>query len=308
MPTDLKLSNNNNSNRLLNSRPKRTRQSSSLLNMMNTVVEEGTDLTEDEECRTADLTMSDNLSATTSCASEASSRGSNGSANAPPLLDFIGNTCMASAWFTSCFPCAVVDINDSDDYVVDRLSRESAMHTMYGTTTASSSSLNNINSNNNNNTNNIMTSSVVTPERDVRGGGRDKQSVMYVRLPESKDGAEEKDEDEGRRWTNDLDNAPIHTVASVIQEEDDDDDDDAGDDLDAHPDDVSPDDDDDSGILDDSRVPTPPIHEALRVHCEGEEEREREERANMLRSQQRPNKKKKFGMKKLFGRRNKGKC
>lgn len=62
-------------------------------------------------------------------ASEASSRASNTSQ--PPLLDFIGNTCMASAWFTSCFPCAVVDINDSDDYVVDKLSRESAMNVMY---------------------------------------------------------------------------------------------------------------------------------------------------------------------------------
>lgn len=62
-------------------------------------------------------------------ASEASSKASNNSQ--PPLLEFIGATCMASAWFTSCFPCAVVDINDSDDYVVDKLSRESVMNVMY---------------------------------------------------------------------------------------------------------------------------------------------------------------------------------
>ena len=63
-------------------------------------------------------------------ASEASSKGSNNSE--PPLLDFIGTACMASAWFTSCFPCAVVDINDSDNKVVDKLSRQSAMNAMYG--------------------------------------------------------------------------------------------------------------------------------------------------------------------------------
>lgn len=50
----------------------------------------------------------------------------------PPLLDFINATCMATARLASCFPCAVVDINDSDDYVVDRLSRENAMYVMYG--------------------------------------------------------------------------------------------------------------------------------------------------------------------------------
>lgn len=50
----------------------------------------------------------------------------------PPLLDFINATCMATARLASCFPCAVVDINDSDDYVVHRLSRESAMNVMYG--------------------------------------------------------------------------------------------------------------------------------------------------------------------------------
>ena len=71
-------------------------------------------------------TVPDNISDT---ASEASSNGSYN--NQPPLLDFVGSMCVASAWFTSCFPCAVVDINDTDDRVVHNLSRESAMSMMY---------------------------------------------------------------------------------------------------------------------------------------------------------------------------------
>ena len=62
-------------------------------------------------------------------ASEVSSKASDTSQ--PPLLDFIGNACEVSSWFSSCFPCAVVDINDGDDHVVNKLSRESAMHVMY---------------------------------------------------------------------------------------------------------------------------------------------------------------------------------
>jgi len=61
--------------------------------------------------------------------SESSSKGSNHSQN--PLLDFMGAACMGSAWFTNCFPCAIVTINDRDDRVVDELSRESAMNAMY---------------------------------------------------------------------------------------------------------------------------------------------------------------------------------
>ncbi len=71
-------------------------------------------------------TVPDNVSDT---ASEASSNGSYN--NQPPLLDFMGSMCVASAWFTSCFPCAVVDINDTDDRVVQNLSRENAMNFMY---------------------------------------------------------------------------------------------------------------------------------------------------------------------------------
>lgn len=275
MPTDLKS--NNSAGR--NSRPKRTRQASSLHHMMNTVEEE-TSIEEDQ--RTAE-TIPDHLSTS---ASEASSRGSNGS-QAPPLLDFIGNTCMASAWFTSCFPCAVVDINDSDDYVVDRLSRESAMNTMYGTSPDKNNG--------------------VAPEKGdvVEGGGRDKRNVMYVRLPES----EETTEEEEGKFANDPDAsspAPIGAVPSVIREESsEDDDDDAMEDvsLDEQP---SPcmglavpatppfPEREDSGILDDARVPTPPIHAALQAHCEE-------------RPVHSPPKKKRFGMKKLFSRRSKGK-
>jgi len=72
----------------------------------------------------------------------------------PPLLDFINATCMSTARLASCFPCAVVDINDSDDYVVDRLSRESAMNVMYG-----SSSI----SNNNNNATTTTPASINSP-------------------------------------------------------------------------------------------------------------------------------------------------
>jgi hypothetical protein len=71
-------------------------------------------------------TVPDNVSDT---ASEASSNVSYN--NHPPILDFMGTMCVASAWFTSCFPCAVVDINDTDDRVVHNLSRESAMNFMY---------------------------------------------------------------------------------------------------------------------------------------------------------------------------------
>lgn len=78
-----------------------------------------------DENRTV-ATVPENISDT---ASEASSSSNN---NQPPLvLDFMGSMCVASAWFTTCFPCAVVDINDTDDRVVHNLSRERAMNFMY---------------------------------------------------------------------------------------------------------------------------------------------------------------------------------
>lgn len=75
------------------------------------------------------LMTSDAATVSTAASDGAASEASRGSQ--PPLLDFIGNACEASSWFTSCFPCAVVDINDGDDYVVNKLSREAAMHVMY---------------------------------------------------------------------------------------------------------------------------------------------------------------------------------
>jgi hypothetical protein len=71
-------------------------------------------------------TPPDNMSVSVS---EASTIGSIHSQ--PPLLDFVGAACCASSWFTSIFPCAILDINDNDDLVVDKLSRESAMNVMY---------------------------------------------------------------------------------------------------------------------------------------------------------------------------------
>eukprot|EP00970_Alexandrium_tamarense_P000278 scaffold31_cov198-Alexandrium_tamarense.AAC.19 len=96
------------------SRSKRTRQSSTLGGLLFQVDEGNED-------------QPDHISTS---ASEASSRNSQNSE--PPLLDFIGHACMASTWFTSCFPCAVVDINDGDDNVADKLTRASAMNVMYG--------------------------------------------------------------------------------------------------------------------------------------------------------------------------------
>ena len=69
----------------------------------------------------------DQVSTSASEASNSSSKNSQ-----PPLLDFIGTTCTASTWFTSCFPCAVVDINHCDDGMVSKLNRSNAMSVMYG--------------------------------------------------------------------------------------------------------------------------------------------------------------------------------
>jgi hypothetical protein len=71
-------------------------------------------------------TMTDDVSVSES---DTSSKGSNHSQH--QLLEFMEATCMGSSWFTSCFPCVIVTINDSDDVVVDKLSRESAMNAMY---------------------------------------------------------------------------------------------------------------------------------------------------------------------------------
>lgn len=56
------------------------------------------------------------------------------SSQGPKILDFIGATCEVTSWFSSCFPCAVVDIDEQDGRVVNRLSTESAMNVMYSPT------------------------------------------------------------------------------------------------------------------------------------------------------------------------------
>lgn len=174
----------NNRNNMLKAHPKRTRGLASFQKM---TLDETID---EEDCSTLD-TAPDHISTSTS---EASSMRSN--ASQPPLLDFIGNTCEAAAWFTSCFPCAVVDFNDNDDYVVDKLSRESAMNVMYA--------------NSNHNIGGDSNSLRVTPDSSpLRGHGKrsqymeDDKNVIYVRLPEQLVKVDE----------------PLHTVPSVIQED-----------------------------------------------------------------------------------------
>ena len=52
----------------------------------------------------------------------------------PKILDdFIGATCEVTSWFTPCFPCTVVNINEEDGHVADKLSKERAMNVMYAT-------------------------------------------------------------------------------------------------------------------------------------------------------------------------------
>jgi len=70
---------------------------------------------------------------------QVSTSGSEGSASnssqAPKILDFIGATCEVTSWFTSCFPCTVVKIDEQDGHVMDKLSKESAMNVMYNSPT-----------------------------------------------------------------------------------------------------------------------------------------------------------------------------
>ncbi|KAL7544727.1 hypothetical protein ACHAWF_008089 [Thalassiosira exigua] len=160
---------------------KRTRQASSLKEMWLEKV--------DEEDQQTLETVPDNQSTS---ASEASSKGSNHS-QPPALLDFINNTCVASAsysaWFTNCFPCAVVDINESDDYVVDKLSRRSAMNVMYMNQSAASTDV---------------------PEEKMNHTRSDQEkNLLFVQTPDLEQKPSE---------------APIsmiHSMPSIIQEEED---------------------------------------------------------------------------------------
>ena len=49
----------------------------------------------------------------------------------PPPRDSVGDACMELDCFSCSFPCAIVDIDDTDQFVVDKLSREKAMDAMY---------------------------------------------------------------------------------------------------------------------------------------------------------------------------------
>ncbi|KAL3785007.1 hypothetical protein ACHAW5_000329 [Stephanodiscus triporus] len=167
--------------------PKRTRQGSSLKQMM---------ILDDID----ETTPPDNISVS---ASEASTKGSNHSQ--PPILDFVGAACFASSWFTSCFPCAILDINDNDNLVIDKLSRESAMNVMYS---------NNFGDN-----------------KKYQDSHREKDSnVIFVRLPEQEKSdiphnysipsviVEDSDEDEAidsMSLNDDSDNMPIVIIPSV---------------------------------------------------------------------------------------------
>lgn len=114
---------------------KRVRQSSSLAEMMLGGGQEGRQQTSSPleqlaECsREGETSPSpvppDHVSTSASEASESND------SQTPKMLDFIGATCQVSSWFTSCFPCTIVDINEYDDRVMDKLSRESAMNVMY---------------------------------------------------------------------------------------------------------------------------------------------------------------------------------
>lgn len=84
-------------------------------------------VTEEDENQTDDEGSPPDQASTS--ASEASDNSKN---SQPPLLDFLDAACSASTWFTSCFPCAVVDINNCDDNVVAKLDRSNAMSVMYG--------------------------------------------------------------------------------------------------------------------------------------------------------------------------------
>mmetsp|Transcript_16021 Transcript_16021/g.24234 ORF Transcript_16021/g.24234 Transcript_16021/m.24234 type:complete len:267 (+) Transcript_16021:73-873(+) len=101
---------------------KRERQASSLSDMLGQPLELVAESSREEG---ESPCPPDNIS--TSASEDSASNGS----QAPKILDFIGATCEVTSWFTSCFPCAVVDIDEQDGRVMDRLSKESAMNTMY---------------------------------------------------------------------------------------------------------------------------------------------------------------------------------
>jgi len=107
---------------------------------------------------------------------------------------------MASAWFTSCFPCAVVDIDDNDNCVVDKLSRESAMNVMYA----------------NNASSKVMPGA--SQRRGIQTRGSDQEeNMIFVQLPPPPSNQQEQ---ASRLSSGGMNHhpVPLHSVPSVIQE------------------------------------------------------------------------------------------
>jgi hypothetical protein len=103
------------------SRRSRVRQASSLSEML------GRPLAQVAECSIeADSPVPPDQVSTSGSEASASN-----ASQSPKMLDFIGATCEVTSWFTSCFPCTVVNIDEKDGHVMDRLSKESAMNVMY---------------------------------------------------------------------------------------------------------------------------------------------------------------------------------
>ena len=70
--------------------------------------------------------------------STSGSEGSDGSnaSQGPKILDLLGaTTCEVASFFTSCFPCTVVDIDEQDGRLAGNLSKENAMNIMYNSPT-----------------------------------------------------------------------------------------------------------------------------------------------------------------------------
>mmetsp|Transcript_40113 Transcript_40113/g.85406 ORF Transcript_40113/g.85406 Transcript_40113/m.85406 type:complete len:188 (+) Transcript_40113:3-566(+) len=101
---------------------------------------------------------------------------------------------MSTAGWGDCFPCAVVDINDSDDYVVDKLSRESAMNVMYAKKEVVAA----------------------TPEAEGPAVSPDSSPVSYA---EENDGLAEQNRDVMNVQKPQSD-VPIHLVPSIVFDED----------------------------------------------------------------------------------------
>jgi hypothetical protein len=62
---------------------------------------------------------------------DATDASSQGDGSPPPALDSVGDARMELDCFLGRFPSAIIDIDDTDQFVIDKLSREKAMDAMY---------------------------------------------------------------------------------------------------------------------------------------------------------------------------------